>query len=298
MDLNDVDFDEDLGIKKEEANEKLVKPKKEIIMWVKAVEYCKSLISSASCFGKINYGWIAMTKTSRNLNKLWEIKNRQIKILLKGNLCSAHFVTYTWNLIILHIFSPSETLSTGWEKYQNDSQEESVTEVKVDTSELPLVTSSNGEQVLRFYWLDAYEDPYSSPGTFTVKVWNQETFVDIPQWRWKQIKRGVLDLSKTFTSQKKKGGYSDKVWYNFAKKVGAPVSMPMYFMKLEKVACTCSSEGVLLNLYFSVSSFFRHCFLIWKGLDRKSQSLCELLCDCKEYREENICTSQINSKFF
>lgn len=32
MDLNDVDFDEDLGIKKEEANEKLVKPKKEIIM--------------------------------------------------------------------------------------------------------------------------------------------------------------------------------------------------------------------------------------------------------------------------
>lgn len=108
----------------------------------------------------------------------------------------------------------------------------------------------------------------------------------------------MLDLSKTFTSQKKKGGYSDKVWYNFAKKVGAPVSMPMYFMKLEKVACTCSSEGVLLNLYFSVSSFFRHCFLIWKGLDRKSQSICELLCDCEEYREENICTSQINSKFF
>lgn len=32
MVLNDVDFDEDLGIKKEEANEKLVKPKKEIIM--------------------------------------------------------------------------------------------------------------------------------------------------------------------------------------------------------------------------------------------------------------------------
>lgn len=32
MDLNDVDFDEDLGIKKEETNEKLVKPKKEISM--------------------------------------------------------------------------------------------------------------------------------------------------------------------------------------------------------------------------------------------------------------------------
>lgn len=45
-------------------------------------------------------------------------------------------------------------------------------EVKVDTSELPLVTSSNGEQVLRLYWLDAYEDPYSSPGICTVQfIW-------------------------------------------------------------------------------------------------------------------------------
>lgn len=32
MDLNDVDFDEDFGIKKEEINEKLVKLKKEIVM--------------------------------------------------------------------------------------------------------------------------------------------------------------------------------------------------------------------------------------------------------------------------
>lgn len=39
MDLNDVDFDEDFGIKKEEINEKLVKLKKEIFMWVKVVEY-------------------------------------------------------------------------------------------------------------------------------------------------------------------------------------------------------------------------------------------------------------------
>lgn len=46
-------------------------------------------------------------------------------------------------------------------------------EVKVDTSELPLVTSSNGEQVLRFYWLDAYEDPYSSPGICTVGFINE-----------------------------------------------------------------------------------------------------------------------------
>lgn len=128
MDLNDVDFDEDLGIKKEETNEKLVKPKKEISMWVKAV--CTSPISE-----ELDY-------------------------------------MYLW-FYNFHIFSPFETLSTGWEKYQNDSQEESVAEVKVDTSELPLVTSSNGEQVLRFYWLDAYEDPYSSPGICTVGFINE-----------------------------------------------------------------------------------------------------------------------------
>lgn len=129
MDLNDVDFDEDLGIKKEETNEKLVKPKKEIAMWVKAV--CTS------------------------------------------SICEELDYMYLW-FYNFHIFSPFETLSTGWEKYQNDSQEESVAEVKVDTSELPLVTSSNGEQVLRFYWLDAYEDPYSSPGIRAVPFYKKK----------------------------------------------------------------------------------------------------------------------------
>lgn len=51
MDLNDVDFDEDFGIKKEEINEKLVKLKKEIFMWVKVV--CLSLISE-----ELNYMYL------------------------------------------------------------------------------------------------------------------------------------------------------------------------------------------------------------------------------------------------
>ncbi|XP_022344658.2 DNA polymerase alpha catalytic subunit-like [Crassostrea virginica] len=74
---------------------------------------------------------------------------------------------------------PSETFSTGWENYQMNSQEESAAEVKVDTSELPLVTSSNGEQVLRFYWLDAYEDQYHNPGTVYLfgKVWIEKAKV-------------------------------------------------------------------------------------------------------------------------
>ncbi|XP_062567518.1 DNA polymerase alpha catalytic subunit-like [Saccostrea cucullata] len=107
MDLNDVDFDEELGIKKEDTAMTSVKPKEEIMS------------------------------------------------------------------------IPSETLSTGWENFQTDSQEESLAEVKVDTSELPLVTSSSGEQVLRFYWLDAYEDPYNTPGTVFLfgKVWIEKAKV-------------------------------------------------------------------------------------------------------------------------
>lgn len=39
-------------------------------------------------------------------------------------------------------------------------------EMPTDTTEvpLPLVTNANKEEVFRFYWWDAYEDPYKQPG--------------------------------------------------------------------------------------------------------------------------------------
>jgi DNA polymerase alpha subunit A len=58
--------------------------------------------------------------------------------------------------------------STGWsDSFQDDGssiQSESATDVQVDTSQIPMVTKENGDQVLRFYWLDAYEDQYKHPG--------------------------------------------------------------------------------------------------------------------------------------
>ncbi|XP_074657943.1 DNA polymerase alpha catalytic subunit-like [Tubulanus polymorphus] len=36
--------------------------------------------------------------------------------------------------------------------------------VHVDSSKLPLTTNDSGEQIMRMYWLDAYEDPYKQPG--------------------------------------------------------------------------------------------------------------------------------------
>lgn len=41
---------------------------------------------------------------------------------------------------------------------------EAPAEVQVDSSKLPLVEGADGEQVFRFYWLDAFEDPYTQPG--------------------------------------------------------------------------------------------------------------------------------------
>lgn len=39
-------------------------------------------------------------------------------------------------------------------------------EMSVDSGEipLPLTTNANKEEVFRFYWWDAYEDPYKQPG--------------------------------------------------------------------------------------------------------------------------------------
>ncbi|XP_074549781.1 DNA polymerase alpha catalytic subunit [Halichoeres trimaculatus] len=50
---------------------------------------------------------------------------------------------------------------------------EAPAEVQVDSSRLPLVEGPDGEQVFRFYWLDAFEEPYSQPGVVYLfgKVW-------------------------------------------------------------------------------------------------------------------------------
>eukprot|EP00112_Aurelia_sp_Birch-Aquarium-sp1_P010022 Seg2162.5 transcript_id=Seg2162.5/GoldUCD/mRNA.D3Y31 product="DNA polymerase alpha catalytic subunit" protein_id=Seg2162.5/GoldUCD/D3Y31 len=50
------------------------------------------------------------------------------------------------------------------EKNNAESQNETFTNITVDSSDLPL-TESDGEKVLRFFLLDAYEDSYHQPGT-------------------------------------------------------------------------------------------------------------------------------------
>ncbi|KAK4326034.1 hypothetical protein Pmani_003411 [Petrolisthes manimaculis] len=65
-------------------------------------------------------------------------------------------------------------LTSGWETVKGEICEtQKVQDVHIDSSQLPLITTDEGDQVLRFYWLDAYEDYFKQPGTVFLfgKVW-------------------------------------------------------------------------------------------------------------------------------
>uniref|UniRef100_A0A8D0EDG3 DNA polymerase n=1 Tax=Salvator merianae TaxID=96440 RepID=A0A8D0EDG3_SALMN len=68
----------------------------------------------------------------------------------------------------------------SWDKIGAE-EELQASEIQVDSSQLPLVNGEDGEQVFRFYWLDAYEDQYNQPGVVFLfgKVWieSAQTYV-------------------------------------------------------------------------------------------------------------------------
>ncbi|XP_035475430.1 DNA polymerase alpha catalytic subunit isoform X1 [Scophthalmus maximus] len=67
----------------------------------------------------------------------------------------------------------SSRVGGSWGQEEEGGVSEAPAEVQVDSSKLPLVEGSDGEQVFRFYWLDAFEDQYSQPGVVYLfgKVW-------------------------------------------------------------------------------------------------------------------------------
>ncbi|XP_068438304.1 DNA polymerase alpha catalytic subunit [Clinocottus analis] len=67
----------------------------------------------------------------------------------------------------------SSRIGSSWGQEDDDGVSEAPAEIQVDSSQLPLVEGAEGEQVFRFYWLDAFEEPYSQPGVVYLfgKVW-------------------------------------------------------------------------------------------------------------------------------
>lgn len=53
-------------------------------------------------------------------------------------------------------------LSSTWTDQMGDNQ--ASTAVQIDSTQLPLQKNENGDQVLKFYWLDAWEDRFVKPG--------------------------------------------------------------------------------------------------------------------------------------
>ncbi|XP_078147531.1 DNA polymerase alpha catalytic subunit isoform X1 [Centroberyx gerrardi] len=58
----------------------------------------------------------------------------------------------------------SNRIGSSWGQEEEGGVSEAPAEVQVDSSQLPLVEGPDGEQVFRFYWLDAFEEPYNQPG--------------------------------------------------------------------------------------------------------------------------------------
>ncbi|XP_077592507.1 DNA polymerase alpha catalytic subunit isoform X2 [Stigmatopora nigra] len=66
-----------------------------------------------------------------------------------------------------------KTAGSWGDEAEDEAINVALPEVQVDSSKLPLVEGPDGEQVFRFYWLDAFEDPFSQPGVVYLfgKVW-------------------------------------------------------------------------------------------------------------------------------
>ena len=61
------------------------------------------------------------------------------------------------------MFYREATLGMSWETVKGEPMN-LPRDVQVDSSKLPLTTNEAGEQVLRMYWFDAYEDYFNQPG--------------------------------------------------------------------------------------------------------------------------------------
>uniref|UniRef100_A0A667XE17 DNA polymerase n=1 Tax=Myripristis murdjan TaxID=586833 RepID=A0A667XE17_9TELE len=75
----------------------------------------------------------------------------------------------------------SSRIGSSWGQEEEGGGSEAPAEVQVDSSQLPLIEGPDGEQVFRFYWLDAFEDPYSQPGVVYLfgKVWIESAKVHV-----------------------------------------------------------------------------------------------------------------------
>ncbi|KAE8279948.1 DNA polymerase alpha catalytic subunit [Larimichthys crocea] len=114
----------------------------------------------------------------------------------------------------------SNRIGSSWGQEEGGSSE-APAEIQVDSSQLPLVEGEDGEQVFRFYWLDAFEEPYSQPGVVYLfgKVWIESAKSHVSCCvTVKNIERTMYFLPREYKVNTKTGEVSDtpKVEKNYA----------------------------------------------------------------------------------
>uniref|UniRef100_A0A672FGR7 Polymerase (DNA directed), alpha 1 n=1 Tax=Salarias fasciatus TaxID=181472 RepID=A0A672FGR7_SALFA len=122
-----------------------------------------------------------------------------------------------WSLKQRFIFLPlplssSSRIGSSWGQEEESGVSEARAEVQVDSSRLPLVDGPDGEQVFRFYWLDAFEDQYNQPGVVYLfgKVWieSAESHVSCCV-SVRNIERTIYFLPREYKTNPKTGEVSD-----------------------------------------------------------------------------------------
>ncbi|XP_033988518.1 LOW QUALITY PROTEIN: DNA polymerase alpha catalytic subunit [Trematomus bernacchii] len=106
----------------------------------------------------------------------------------------------------------SSRAGSSWGQEEEGGVSEAQVEVQVDSSKLPLVEGADGEQVFRFYWLDAFDDAYNQPGVVYLfgKVWieSAESHVSCCV-SVKNIERTMYLLPREYKVNTKSGEVSD-----------------------------------------------------------------------------------------
>ncbi|KAM3860865.1 DNA polymerase alpha catalytic subunit [Diretmus argenteus] len=106
----------------------------------------------------------------------------------------------------------SNRVGISWGQEEEGGASEVPAEVLVDSSQLPLVEGPDGEQVFRFYWLDAFEDQYSQPGVVYLfgKVWIESAKAYVSCCvAVKNIERTMYLLPREYKVNVKTGEVSD-----------------------------------------------------------------------------------------
>ncbi|CAN9506180.1 unnamed protein product [Ophioblennius macclurei] len=106
----------------------------------------------------------------------------------------------------------SSRVGSSWGQDEEGGASTAPVEVQVDSSRLPLVEGAEGEQVFRFYWLDAFEDQYNQPGVVYLfgKVWieSAESYVSCCV-SIRNIERTMYFLPREYKTNLKTGEVSD-----------------------------------------------------------------------------------------